>query len=217
MKKLALSVLVALLFIGSGVSGQNADFSDEVAQIVKQSQQKGLDGPIIFIGSSSIRMWNTLEQDFAGFPVLNHGFGGSTYKDLLFYKDQLIENFEPSMVIVYSGDNDIANGKEPDAVANSADQFVDGMRRSASGALVVVISVKPSLARWELKDKYIELNQKLKEMAEGLEHAVFVDVWSLMLNKKGEPDPKLFLEDGLHMNEKGYAIWKNALSPYLSK
>jgi lysophospholipase L1-like esterase len=121
------------------------------------------------------------------------------------------------MIVVYSGDNDIANGKEPDAIVETAETFVDGLRRLANGALVVVLSAKPSIARWELKDKYIELNALLKEMLANFDYAVFVDVWTPMLNRKGELNKELFEEDGLHMNEKGYEVWKNALKPFLSR
>lgn len=213
--------LVGLILVFSAMFNQYAfsqsNFDDEVVAVVERSHEKGLAAPIIFIGSSSIKKWQTLENDFEGFPVLNHGFGGSEFRDLTKYQDQLVEEFEPSMLVIYAGDNDIANGKTPDLVANHADVFVDGLRRSAGGALAVIISTKPSPARWELKDKYVELNAKLKEVADGLEHVVFVDVWTPMLTRKGEPNAKLFLDDGLHMNEKGYAVWKNALLPYISK
>ncbi|MBI1288567.1 MAG: G-D-S-L family lipolytic protein [Flavobacteriales bacterium] len=209
-------LLFWLCFHSPKVFSQN-NFDEEVAQIVQRSEEKGLEAPVIFIGSSSIKMWQTLEQDFPDFPVLNHGFGGAEYRDLLSYENQLIEPFEPSMVVVYAGDNDLANGKDPEPIAEQADRFVDGIRRSAGGALVIIISAKPSPARWELKDKYMELNTKLKQMADGYEHVVFVDVWTPMLKRNGELNQKLFLEDGLHMNAKGYTIWKNALLPYLSK
>lgn len=208
--------LIIVMVGGMSVSAQTG-FDEEVSAIVQRSEEKGLDAPIIFIGSSSIAKWNTLETDFPGFSVLNHGFGGSTYRDLLAFQDRLVEPFEPSMLVVYSGDDDLSGGMEPSVVANDAELFVDGLRRTANGALVIVISAKPSPARWETKEKCVELNVKLKEMAEGMDHMVFVDVWPQMLTRKGEPNAKLFLEDGLNMNEKGYAIWKNALLPYMSK
>jgi lysophospholipase L1-like esterase len=211
--------LLSLIIVMVGemsVSAQTS-FDEEVSAIVQRSEEKGLDAPIIFLGSSSIGNWRALDADFPDFSVLNHGFEGSTYRDLLAYQGQLVEPFEPSMLVIYSGENDIASGKEPSVVANDAELFVDGLRRTANGALVIVISVKPTPARWETKEKYMELNTKLKELAEGMDHMVFVDVWPQMLTRKGEPNAKLFLEDGLNMNEKGYAIWKNALLPYMSK
>jgi lysophospholipase L1-like esterase len=194
-----------------------SDFSEEVEAIVSRSQEKGYSEPVIFIGSSSVRMWSTLEQDFPEFRILNHGFGGSEYKDLLTYQERLIEEFEPSMIVVYAGDNDIANGTEVSATLNKAEQFIDGLKRLTGGVPVIVLSTKPSIARWELNDKYIEFNTKLEKLLSVIDHAVYVDVWQPMLNNKGEVKTKLFLEDGLHMNEKGYQIWKNALKPFLSK
>ena len=210
-------LVVVLMLASTGIAVSQTDFSKEVEKIQQRSLDKGLNEPVIFIGSSSIRMWSTLEQDFPDVPVLNHGFGGSEYSDLLKYREQLIEEFEPSMVVVYSGDNDIANSQVPSQIAEKADRFVDGLRREASGALVIILAAKPSMARWELKDKYQELNEQLKKVAENYDHVVFVDVWNPMLKQNGEVNPKLFIEDGLHMNEKGYKIWKNLLLPYLSK
>ncbi len=194
-----------------------ADFTEEVAAIQQQSAEKGLEEPVIFIGSSTFKMWDGLEDAFPGFPVLNHGFGGSEFTDLMKHQELLLEEFEPSMIVVYAGDNDIANGTEADQVANNAEVFVDGLRRAAHGSLVILLSVKPSAARWEKKEAYEDLNGQLKLIAESLSNAVFVDVWSLLLNRKGEPNQKLFLEDQLHLNEKGYEILRNALLPYLSK
>lgn len=215
MRTVLLCLMLVLSLANSGFGQGN--FEKEVAAIHQKSLEKGLSEPVIFIGSSSIRMWTTLEEDFADMLVLNHGFGGSEYSDLIQHQQLLIEEFEPSMVVVYAGDNDIANKEEPAAIANEADLFVDGLRRIANGAPVIVLSAKPSIARWELKDKYVELNTLLKTMCDNYEHAVFVDVWTPMLKADGELKLNLFLQDGLHMNEKGYELWKNQLLPFLSK
>lgn len=213
-----MKVIFNLLLCLVSFSGfSQSDFSAQVGAIQKLSAERGIEEPVIFIGSSSIRMWKTLEQDFSDFPVLNHGFGGSEYSDIIKYQSELIEEFEPSMVIVYAGDNDIANGEEPSAIAEEAGIFVDGMRRFAHGAPVIVLSVKPSIARWELKDRYVELNGLLEKVAYQYEHVVYVDVWTPMLKRNGELKANLFIDDGLHINEKGYEIWKNALLPFLSR
>lgn len=204
------------LLIAFSISAQT-DFSDEVAEIVQQSQSMGYDEPVVFIGSSSIKMWKTLESDFSDFQVLNHGFGGAQFSDILNFQNELIGEFEPSMIVVYAGDNDLASGKEPAIIAEQAENFVDGLRRLAHGSPAVIISAKPSVARWELKEKYEELNSLLQEVANGHDHVVFVDVWTPMLKRNGEVNQKLYLEDGLHMNENGYEIWKNALTPFLTK
>lgn len=217
MKRMKIYLTVFLLTLFSVQLKAQVNFSEEVAQIVAQSNAKGYENPVVFIGSSSIRMWNTLERDFPGFAVLNHGFGGSEYSDLLYFKEQLIGEFEPSMVVVYAGDNDIANGEDPAAIAEEAELFVDALRRLANGAPVIVLSAKPSISRWELKDKYEKLNTQLERIATGFDHVVYVDVWTPMLKRNGEVEKELFIEDGLHMNEKGYEIWKNALKPFLSR
>ena len=193
-----------------------SDFSKEVESIVQKSAEKSVENPVVFIGSSSIRMWETLETDFPNVSVLNHGFGGSEFTDLINHQEELIEDFEPQALVVYAGDNDIANGKEPETIAEQADLFVDGLRRLANGSLVVLLSTKPSIARWEFKEKYVLLNGLLKDIAEKHSHVVYVDVWNPMLKRNGEVKTKLFIEDGLHMNKEGYEIWKNALIPFLA-
>ena len=208
--------LALFVFVASAGIAQD-QLSVQVESITERSRSKSVEDPVIFIGSSSIRMWNTLEQDFPEFPVLNHGFGGSEYSDLIAFQEQLIEEFEPSMIVVYAGDNDIANGEEPVAIAEEAEAFVDGLRRIANGAPVVVLSAKPSITRWNLKDNYIKLNGKLDTLMSTMDHAVYVDIWTPMLNENGEVNETLFIDDGLHMNEKGYEIWKNALKPFLSR
>lgn len=210
-------ILLSIILVGVQNVFAQGKFDHEVDSIVELSSSKGFDSPIIFIGSSSIRFWRTLESDFAGINVLNHGFGGSQFKDILRYQDQLIERFEPGMLVIYSGDNDIAEGKDPETVAEAADRLVDGFSRYAREGLVIILSVKPSPARWEFKDQYIDLNERLKTVADSYDHVVFLDIWTPMIGKVGEPNTKLFLDDGLHMNEKGYAIWKNALRPYIYK
>jgi len=127
MKRLLIVLSVIVLGALVCTAQTTSDYSDEVAKISQTSAAKGLVEPVIFTGSSSIRMWEGLEKDFPKFPVLNHGFGGSEYTDLINYQEQLIEGFEPSMVVIYSGDNDIANGKSFDEVAVDAENFIDGL------------------------------------------------------------------------------------------
>ena len=209
-------LFLSFLFAFWGVKSiAQTDFGSEVQQIVNRSESKGYQEPVVFIGSSSIKKWRNVESEFPGFQILNHGFGGSQYSDILKFQEQLIAAFEPSMVVVYAGDNDIAAMKIPETIAIEAENFIDGLRRIANGSPVLVLSVKPSVARWRLKDQYVELNHKLEQICSSFEHAVYVDVWTPMLLSTGDVDKSLFLEDGLHMNKKGYEIWKNALKPFL--
>lgn len=207
--------VIASLWLSNYQATAQSDFSAQVGKIVAVSKEKGFENPVIFIGSSSIRMWSSLEQDFPKSPILNHGFGGSEYSDLIKYQQELIEEFEPSMVVVYAGDNDIAKGEKPKVIAEEAEVFVDGLRRVANGAPVIVLSVKPSVTRWKYKKQYEELNALIRASVESMEHAVFVDVWQPMLTPKGEVNELLFVADGVHMNKKGYEIWVNALKPFL--
>jgi lysophospholipase L1-like esterase len=171
---------------------------------------------IVFTGSSSIRLWTTIRQDFPGMATLNRGFGGSEVTDAIKYVDRVVIRYHPAQVVFYSGDNDLNGGKTPAQVAADYKAFVDAIHAKLPRTRIVIISIKPSLARWALADQQRETNRLLREMAakdpQGL---AFVDVFPAMLGDDGKPRPELFVADGLHMTPAGYAIWKDALAPVL--
>ena len=174
-------------------------------------------GVILFTGSSSIALWKDLQKAFPDHRVLNRGFGGSEFSDLLQYSDRVIYPYQPSKIFIYEGDNDLAKGESVDSILNEAKQLRKEIREKLPKARVYFISPKPSLKNWYLKATYANFNNKLKEYAEATELTEFVDVWNPMLNKDGLVRDELFVKDGLHMNEQGYAIWKQVLQPYLEE
>jgi lysophospholipase L1-like esterase len=171
----------------------------------------------LFVGSSSIRMWKTLETDFKGFPVLNRGFGGSHFSDLIYYYNDLIARYKPSKIIIYEGDNDIASEKTPDEVFNDFKILWKMISEKLPNPEIAVIAPKPSPSRWHLKDLYESLNSKIETFCKNQKNLTYIDVYKPMLNEQGRPEPELFLEDSLHMNDKGYEIWKNLVLPFIEK
>lgn len=173
------------------------------------------EGVILFTGSSSVVMYEDLEKDFPNHNVLNRGFGGSQFSDLIYYTNRVIYPYKPSKIFIYEGDNDIAEGKLPKDVLAEAIELRKEIAKKLPGVPVVFISPKPSVARWGIKDKYEEVNKGLKAYADKTKNTMFADVWTAMLDENGKVYDHIFIEDNLHMNPEGYAIWKRVLEPYM--
>lgn len=169
----------------------------------------------LFTGSSSIRKWDSLSVYFSDYQIINNGFGGSQMSDLLYYVDILILKYEPNKVFIYEGDNDLAEEKEINEIMVTAKKLVKKLRKGLSEIEIVFISAKPSLARWELKHQYLALNSALRDYCNTKSYLTYADVWDVMLNQTGDPNPDLFVKDGLHLNEKGYDLWARSLGRYL--
>lgn len=207
------TLLFLLLLINAlGHSQQGDAYSGEVATIqTKYDSIWDVSRPtMVFTGSSSIRMWNDLGERFPDHQVLNTGFGGSQFSDLENYLDELVLDYAPVKAFVYEGDNDISAGKRQRDILKSAERVIQRLQKSRPNIEIILISPKPSIARWDLRGKYKRLNRKLSRLAAKNTGVEFVDVWSPMLeDRKVRED--LFLEDGLHMNAKGYDIWYEQL------
>lgn len=175
-------------------------------------------GAVVFTGSSSIRLWTSMTEDFPGVTTLNRGFGGSVIEDAIRYVDRVVLRYNPSQVVFYSGDNDLNGGKSPADVLADYKRFVAVVHARQPAARIVIISIKPSPARWALADKMRETNRLVEEMAAAdARRLAFVDVFTPMLGPDGKPRPELYVEDGLHMTRAGYAIWRAALAPVLKQ
>jgi lysophospholipase L1-like esterase len=170
-------------------------------------------GTVVFVGSSSIRMWETLASDFPGLPVLNRGFGGSELSDVVQFADRIVVPYKPRVVVLYAGDNDLAAGKTPAQVFAAFRSFIALIHRELPNTRVAFVAIKPSIARWNIVDKIRETNQLIREYVGTDTKLVYVDVFTPMLDASGQPRRELFLEDGLHMNAKGYAIWRALIDP----
>lgn len=182
----------------------------------KDSIEMPAKGGIVFTGSSSIRGWRTLKEDYPDRHVLNRGFGGSRIGDATFYFDQLIGKYEPEQVVLYSGDNDVASGKTPEMVFEKFKELAGKMKEELPQAELLFISIKPSMARWEMYEDMEETNRKIKRYAFWHRNVKFVDISTAMLGEDGKPKPELFLGDGLHMTPEGYELWKEIVAPCLA-
>lgn len=199
-----------------GHSQDSLRFQDEVGAIGKKydSLWDPSERTIVFTGSSSIRIWKDLEQLFPRHQIVNSGFGGSQASDLLTHMDELILRYNPSKVFIYEGDNDISAHKKPNNIIDTSKEIIDKIKRKDSTTQIVIISAKPSIARWNLKRRYKRLNRKFKRLSKKDNLLEFADVWTPMLNgRKVKTD--IFIEDGLHMNAKGYALWHKVLKAYM--
>lgn len=171
---------------------------------------------VLFIGSSSIRFWTTLAEDFPGVPVINRGFGGSEIRDSTWYADRIIIPYAPRQILLYAGDNDLSSGRSPQQLQADFRAFVARVRRDLPKARMAYISNKPSPSRANLLQAQREANALIQADAKRL-HVDFIDVFTPMLDAGGQPREDLFIADRLHMNATGYALWRQVIAPYVTK
>ena len=193
------------------------DFSDEVIEIQQRidSTWDTSKPVIVFTGSSSVRLWKDLQERFPEHQILNTGFGGSQSSDLEQHLSSLVLKYNPARVFIYEGDNDISNGKRPRPILKTMERIVQTIQMQSSSPDIVLISPKPSIARWKLRGKYRRLNRRLEKFAESTARVYFADVWHPMLDGN-KLKQNLFIEDGLHMNEMGYDIWSDVLKDFVN-
>ncbi|MDQ3289932.1 MAG: SGNH/GDSL hydrolase family protein [Bacteroidota bacterium] len=171
--------------------------------------------PIVFTGSSSIRLWETLNQDFPNKKVLNRGFGGSQTFEVLHFADRLILPYHPKQVVIYVGDNDLASGKTPEQVFSDFKSLFQKIRQNKPKTNVTFISIKPSPSRKQLLPAITQTNQLIQQYLQSHKRTNYVDVYSRMLLPTGKFNPALYRADSLHMTDAGYRIWAEAVRPVL--
>ena len=191
-------------------------FADEVDAIQKRYDTlwDASRETIVFTGSSSIRIWNDLELRFPGQQIVNSGFGGSQASDLAAYLDELVLRFKPKKVFIYEGDNDISAEKAPKAIMATTQGIIDRIRETDPETKIVLIAAKPSIARWNLKSNYKRLNRKFKRLSKKDALVEYADVWKPMLSKR-KVKKDIFIQDGLHMNAKGYQLWYEVIKNFM--
>lgn len=171
-------------------------------------------GGVVFVGSSSIRFWD-LDASFPGRDYLNRGFGGSQIADSVEYLELLVLRHEPRAVVLYAGDNDVAAGKTPAAVAADFDAFARGLHAALPSAHLLFLAIKPSVARWNLVERMREANRLIRERVDADSRMTWVDVHAPMIGADGLPRRGLLAADGLHLSAAGYALWTRLLLPHL--
>jgi lysophospholipase L1-like esterase len=174
-------------------------------------------GGVLFVGSSSIRLWDGLESQFGSdLQIVKRGFGGSRLSDVTQYLDRLVLPYKPRLIIVYAGDNDLAEGRSPTDVLHSFEAFVDGVHAELPDTRIAYVSIKPSPLREGTMAAARTTNQLIADYAASKPGRLsFIDIFSGMLGRDGHPRRELFRPDLLHLNATGYALWKAAIDPYL--
>jgi lysophospholipase L1-like esterase len=172
---------------------------------------------VLFIGSSTIRFWTTLAQDFPGQPVINRGFGGSEIADSIHFADRILFPYAPKAVFFRAGGNDIASGEPPDAVFEDFKMFVATVHAKLPATEIFYISWCPTIARWQNRDKEKILNGLVKEYAGHTPHLQYIETSDMVLDADGKPRPELFRDDKLHFSAAGYKLLVERVRPYLPR
>ena len=170
---------------------------------------------VLFVGSSSIRVWQTAES-FPDFAVINRGFGGSHTSDVNHFADRIVLKYSPRVIVFYAGDNDIADGKSAEKVAGDFRRFVECVHGRLPETHIIYLPIKPSLARWPMWPRMREANDLIREFIGSNERLTYVDTATPMLSDDGQPRRELFLDDGLHMNAAGHQLWTQILRAELA-
>jgi len=168
---------------------------------------------IVFTGSSSIRFWADMQERYPTHQVINTGFGGSQMSDLLYYLEETVLRFSPSQVFIYEGDNDVSAKRPTAVIMENTRKVVTKIHEKYPNCEIVLICAKPSIARWDLKPQYDAINSEFKKYADANDKISYANVWDIMLDEKGEVLKDIFIQDGLHMNKKGYDIWDKIIQP----
>jgi lysophospholipase L1-like esterase len=173
-------------------------------------------GGVLFVGSSTIRFWTKLAQDFPQLPVvINRGFGGSTMADCSYFARELVVRYKPRQVLVYAGDNDLAEGRTPLQVLESFASFANTVRAELPNTRISYISIKPSPSRERLLPRIREANNMIAAYLNRLPNSAYIDVFTPMLGADGRPRPELFRGDQLHLNDEGYRLWRSNIAAHL--
>ncbi|WP_164976170.1 SGNH/GDSL hydrolase family protein [Oleiharenicola lentus] len=173
-------------------------------------------GGVVFVGSSSIRLWKTLAEDFPGVPVINRGFGGSELADSVFYLDRVVLPYQPRRVVVFAGTNDLKNGRTPEAVAADFKAFRTRLHAALPEAKLLYLSITLAPSRANIHDAMRKANRLIAADCATDPRCTFVDINTPMAGDKPAPGPELFVEDQLHLNPAGYAIWTKVLAPHIT-
>ena len=225
MKRAALLALVGFLIVAPwrvSLGGEGGhDFGKWEKEIAAYEQMDRTNPPptgaLLFIGSSTIRLWKTLAQDFPGHRVINRGFGGSEIVDSTHFADRIIIPYAPRGVFLRAGGNDLNAGKTVEQVFTDYKDFVAKVHGKLPQTDIYFISLSPSIARWKQADKEKQLNNLIKDYIAGKPHLKYIETYDMVLGADGQPRPELFVDDKLHFNADGNRVLAERVRPYLPK
>lgn len=209
-------IVAVFSFLSLQVHGQDPMRFEKTINSFKGETVRTDKRPIIFTGSSSVRIWRSINEDFPKHYIINRGFGGSHMSDVQYFLEDLVLHDNPRQVFIYEGDNDIASGKTKELIMEHTKDVCNRIIAGIPDVQIFLISPKPSVARWNLKDEYMAMNKAMQDYAEMTDQVSFIDVWAPALDESGHVFTDIFLDDNLHMNDKGYDIWRSVIGPYLA-
>jgi lysophospholipase L1-like esterase len=192
-------------------------YESEVREVEIRNELLDIPRPVVFYGSSSIRLWTTLRKDLNMPEAANAAFGGSTLEACDYFFDRLVPPLNPRSLVLYAGDNDLGDGKMPAQVLKWFRSLAQKVQRISPALPFGYISIKPSPARFGIVERIRETNALIRAELEKNAFGFWIDIFEAMLDGEGNARPELFLEDGLHMNRSGYEIWMQKLSPFRSR
>lgn len=190
-------------------------WADAMSAFASADKRDAQSGGVVFVGSSSIRMWTDLEKRYRSYAAINRGFGGSTLADCVKHLDRLVLPHQPRLVVIYAGDNDLAGGRSAELVLLDFVELTSRIQERLPKTQIVFVSIKPSPARVDLLDRIREANTRIRNYIATKPYLRYIDVFTPMLDSKGRPRGELFGSDLLHLNEEGYALWHALISPVL--
>lgn len=191
-------------------------FEDEIAKFEAADRANPpRKGGVLFVGSSSIRLWPNLERDFPDVGVLQRGFGGSELSQVVYYAPRIVLPYCPRRIVLYAGDNDLADGRTPEQILDDYEEFVAIVHRAMPKTRIAFVSIKPSRSRWALADKMRATNGMVRAFTATDSLLTYIDVFTPMLGTNGQPQDELLAPDMLHLNGRGYALWRRLLTPFV--
>lgn len=217
MNRFIQKLVFLICLISSPLWAQHA-FEKEIKNFEKQdSISTPAKGQILFIGSSSFRIWKSFATDLAGIAAINRGFGGSTMTDALYYFDRMVVKYEPKAVVVYEGDNDLAMGKSVEELAKEYVEFSNRLKKTLPKTKLVYLAVRPSLSRIAILEKQKQFNNWLENYCKSEKNRYFLDMHSPFYLIDGTVMQDIFISDRLHLNEKGYQIFSSNIRSFILK
>ena len=208
---LLLTILATPIALAQEKTPRAERWQKEIAGLEKrQLAAKHEKGGIVFVGSSTIRLWDTAKA-FPEWKPINSGFGGSEIRDSTMFAERIVLVHEPRAIVMYAGDNDIAGGRKPEQVAEDFRAFVEAAHKKLPKTRIHFIAIKPSISRWKQFETQKKANDLVQEICKKDERLNYIDIVAPMLGDDGKPKAELFVLDGLHMSAKGYEIFKEAV------
>ena len=174
---------------------------------------------ILFIGSSSIRLWKTLTREMHPYPIIQRGYGGAHFRDMVFFTDRVLSDHQLSMVVCFVA-NDISGSKDdgtPKEVFRLFKYFIKQLRAKYPKIPIMQIAITPTQSRWEYWTKISSVNNLIKTYCEANDNLYFIDTVDEFLNENQQPRSELFISDQLHLNKKGYEVWSKIIRSEIKK